>query len=54
MCKCSATDEIALSSMQSNNVNIRLHNGMEVMFLMTVLNSKIKPATKTEAMFCST
>jgi len=54
MCKFSATDEIALSCTQSSNVAVRLYNGMEVMFLMTVLYSTIKTATKTEAMFCST
>ena len=40
--------------MQSNNVAVRLYNGMEVMFLMTVLSSKIKTANKKEAMLCST
>jgi hypothetical protein len=28
--------------MQYNNVTVRLYNGMEVMFLMAVLYSKIK------------
>jgi hypothetical protein len=37
--------------MQYNNVAVRLYTGNVVMFLMTVLYSLIKTATKTDAMF---
>ena len=46
--------ELPSVCMQSNNVAVRLYNGMEVMFLMTVLYSTIKTAIKTVAMFCNT
>jgi hypothetical protein len=34
--------------MQSNNVALRLYEGMEVMFLMTLLYSQIKTATEKQ------
>jgi hypothetical protein len=36
------------------NVALRLYEGMEVMFLMTLLYSQIKTATTTAGMFCNT
>ena len=47
MCKCSETDGIVC--VQSKNVAVKLYKWTEVMFLMTLLYSQIKIATKTEA-----
>ena len=49
MCQCSATDGIALCLHAVQQVAVRLFNEPEVMFLMTLLYSQIKTATKTEA-----
>ena len=45
--------ELPSLCMQSNNVAVRIYKGKEMTFLMPLLYSQIKIATKTEVMFCN-